>query len=98
MDRKEIQETTIWALFEKGRSYHHRMNIYTDTDVNHRMYNGNQWAGAKLGEVEPVQINFIKPIVKYKCAVIASALFKQCPYGCLLNFLSVHSIHLDTSS
>ena len=75
MDRKEIQETTIWALFEKGRSYHHRMNVYTDTDVNHRMYNGNQWEGAKLGEVEPVQINFIKPIVKYKCAVIHANLY-----------------------
>lgn len=75
MDKKEIQETTIWGLFEKGRSYHHRMNVYTDTDVNHRMYNGNQWAGAKLGEVEPVQINFIKPIVKYKCAVIHANLY-----------------------
>ena len=75
MDLREIKETTIWGLFEKGRSYHHRMNIYTDTDINHRMYNGNQWEGAKLGEVEPVQKNFIKPIVKYKCAVIHANLY-----------------------
>ena len=51
------------------------MGIYTDTDRNHRMYNGNQWDGAKLGGVEPVQKNVIKPIVKYKCAVIHDNLY-----------------------
>jgi hypothetical protein len=49
--------------------------IYTDTDRNYRFYNGNQWEGAKLGDVEPVQKNFIKPIVKYKCAVIHDNLY-----------------------
>ena len=39
------------------------------------MYNGNQWEGAKLGDVEPVQKNFIKPIVKYKLSVIHSNLY-----------------------
>ena len=49
--------------------------IYTDTDRNYRFYNGNQWEGAKLGDVEPVQKNFIKPIVKYKCSVIHDNLY-----------------------
>ena len=49
--------------------------IYTDTDRNHRMYNGNQWGNAKLGDVEPVQKNFIKPIVKYKVSVIHDNLY-----------------------
>lgn len=70
MDIKEIKETKAWQLYEKGRKYHRLTNIYTDTDRNHRMYNGNQWEGAKLGDVEPVQKNFIKPIVKYKNGVI----------------------------
>lgn len=39
------------------------------------MYNGNQWEGAKLGDVEPVQKNFIKPIVKYKNGVIHDNLY-----------------------
>ena len=70
MDIRDIQETKIWSLYEKGRNYHRRIGIYTDTDRNYRMYNGNQWEGAKLGDVEPVQKNFIKPIVKYKVSVI----------------------------
>ena len=75
MDITEIKETPIWALYEKGRNYHRRVGIYVDTDKNYNFYNGNQWAGAKLGDVEPVQKNFIKPIVKYKLAVIHDNLF-----------------------
>ena len=75
MDIQEIKETPIWGLYEKGRNYHRQTGIYTDTDRNYRMYNGNQWEGAKLGDVEPVQKNFIKPIVKYKCSVIHDNLY-----------------------
>ena len=72
---EEIKETPIWTLYEKGRNYHRQVGIYTDTDRNHRMYNGDQWGGAKLGDVEPVQKNFIKPIVKYKVGVIHDNLY-----------------------
>ena len=75
MDRDEIKSTPIWDLYEKGRNYHRITGIYVDTDRNYRFYNGNQWEGAKLGDVEPVQKNFIKPIVKYKQAVIHDNLY-----------------------
>jgi hypothetical protein len=75
MDIQEIKQTTIWDLYEQGRNFHRRIGIYTDTDRNYRMYNGNQWEGAKLGDVEPVQKNFIKPIVKYKISVIHDNLY-----------------------
>jgi hypothetical protein len=75
MELKEIQQTPIWRLFEKGRSYQLSQNMITDTDRNYRMYNGNQWEGANLGDVEPVQKNFIKPIVKYKVSVIHDNLY-----------------------
>ena len=75
MDIQEIKETPIWELYEKGRNYHRRTDIYNDTNRNYRMYNGDQWGGAKLGDVEPVQKNFIKPIVKYKVSVIHDNLY-----------------------
>ena len=75
MDINEIKETPIWGLYEKGRNYHRQVGIYVDTDRNYRMYNGNQWEGAKLDGVEAVQKNFIKPIVKYKVSVIHDNLY-----------------------
>ena len=75
MDLKEIRESPIWLLYEKGRNYHRRVGIYVDTDRNYRMYNGDQWDGANLGGIEPVQKNFIKPIVKYKLSVIHANLY-----------------------
>lgn len=75
MNKQDILETSVWRLYEKGQDYHRTTGIYTDTDKNYRMYGGDQWAGAKLGEIEPVQKNFIKPIVKYKQAVIHSNLY-----------------------
>ncbi len=75
MDIQEIKQTPIWTLYEKGRNYHRMTGIYVDTDRNYRMYNGDQWGGAKLGDVEPVQKNFIKPIVKYKVSVIHDNLY-----------------------
>ena len=75
MNKQDILETSVWRLYQKGQDYHRMTGIYTDTDKNYRMYNGDQWGGAKLGEIEPVQKNFIKPIVKYKQAVIHSNLY-----------------------
>ncbi len=75
MDIHDIVETDVWQLYEKGRNYHRITGLYKDTDRNYRFYNGNQWEGAKLGDVEPVQKNFIKPIVKYKQAVIHDNLY-----------------------
>ena len=75
MDIDAIKESQIWTLYEKGRNYHRMTRIYTDTDRNYRMYNGNQWEHAKLGDVEPVQKNFIRPIVRYKVAVIHDNLY-----------------------
>lgn len=72
---EEIKTTEIWELYEKGRNYHRMTGLYTDTDKNYRMYNGNQWDRAKLGDVEPVQKNFIKPIVRYKVGVVHDNLY-----------------------
>ena len=75
MRTEEIKQTEIWDLYEQGRNFHRMMGVYVDTDKNYRMYNGNQWDKAKLGDVEPVQKNFIKPIVRYKVGVVHDNLY-----------------------
>lgn len=75
MNLEELEKTDVWELYEKGRNYNRQKKLYTDTDINYRMYNGNQWAGLKIKGIEPVQLNIIKPIVKYKVGVINNNLF-----------------------
>jgi hypothetical protein len=75
LNLKEIQQTDIWTLYEKGRDFLHLQNTYVETDRNYRFYNGDQWEGAQLGDVEKVQYNIIKPVVKYKLSVILSNLY-----------------------
>lgn len=72
MNIEELVTTDIWNLYEKGRNYNRMLNVYSDTDRNYRMYNGNQWEGLKISGIEPIQLNIIKPIVKYKVGVINS--------------------------
>ena len=75
MDLEELKQTDIWTLYEKGRNYCRMINMYTDTDKNYQFYNGDQWQGVKLKGIEPVQLNFIKAVIKYKVGTINSNLW-----------------------
>lgn len=75
MDLEEIKETDVWNLYSQAQMYARQTNIYESTDKNFRMYNGDQWAGLKLKGIEPVQLNFIKPIINYKVGAISQNLW-----------------------
>lgn len=75
MDLEEIKETDIWTLYEQAISYCRLIGMYGDTDVNYRMYNGDQWYGLKVKGIEKVQYNFTKPIVKYKTGIVLTNLY-----------------------
>lgn len=75
MDLEEIKETDIWTLYDKSVSYCRLIGMYGDTDLNYRMYNGDQWYGLKMLGTEKIQYNFIKPIVKYKVGNILTNLY-----------------------
>ncbi len=75
MDLKELKQTDIWQLYERGRNYMRMMNIFTDTDRNYRFYSGNQWEGAKIDGIEQAQFNFIETIVNYKTSTINNNLW-----------------------
>lgn len=75
MDDRELKETETWKLFEHGRNFLRMNNIYAETDINYQFYNGNQWEGADLGGIEPIQNNFIETIVDYKLGKINANLW-----------------------
>ena len=75
MDKKEIKETDVWVLYERAVNFCSMMGMFNDTDLNYRMYNGDQWQGLKIKGIEKIQYNFIKPIVKYKTGIILSNLY-----------------------
>lgn len=75
MDFEEIKETDVWNLYSQAQMYARQTNIYESTDKYFRMYNGDQWAGLKLKGIEPVQLNFIKPIINYKVGAISQNLW-----------------------
>ena len=70
MDLEELKETEEWQLYEKGLNYMRMRNVFSDTDLNYRMYGGNQWEGAKIEGIEQAQYNFIETIVNYKVSTI----------------------------
>lgn len=74
MDEKEIKETSLWALYDKTVMFARKLNIYEEVDRNNNFYNGDQWQGLIVDGIEPVQYNFIKPIVNYKVGVITGNL------------------------
>ena len=75
LDLQDIEKTEVWELYERGRNYHRMRGYNTDADKCSRFVFGNQWEGAKLGNIQPVQINYIKRIYKYKQAVIHDNLY-----------------------
>ena len=75
MNTEELKPTNIWNIYDKLHNFMSRRNIYTDTDRNFRMYNGDQWYGLKVKDAEKIQNNFIKQIVKQKVSNITSNLF-----------------------
>jgi len=75
LELEEIRQTDIWTLYDRCVSYCRMMGLFSDTDLNYRMYNGDQWYGLKVQGIEKVQYNFIKPTVKYKTGIIMTNLY-----------------------
>ncbi len=88
MDLEDIKKTELWTLYEQGRDYCRLTGMFRDTDTNYRMYNGNQWEGLITSGIEPIQENFIKPIVKYKVGNINANLWQ-------INFSSENFEHKE---
>ncbi len=71
-EEMEYAKTEEWKLYEKGKSYNISMNLYKDTEDNYDFYIGNQWKGAKLGNIQPITLNVIRQVVKQKVGSLNS--------------------------
>lgn len=69
-DKEKI--TDVWADYQRGVEYNYGQNLYNKSDKNFKFYHGNQWENAQLGGIQPITLNIIKPIIKYKIGVVKS--------------------------
>lgn len=74
MNEEEIKETEVWVLYNKATDYARKKGFYSEIDKCNNFYNGDQWEGLIIEGIEPVQYNFIKPIVDYKVGMITENL------------------------
>lgn len=67
----EDDVTKVYDLYQRGVEHHNMLNMYRECEKFHNFYIGDQWHGLKAGNEELPIFNFIKPIGKYKIALIA---------------------------
>ncbi len=75
-ERDFLNKTQIWQSYEKGVEYLRNRQMYEKIERHWNFFHGKQWEGAKLGDIEPVVINVIKPIVKYKIGVLNQSSYR----------------------
>ena len=74
--KRENIVTDVWNEYQKGVDYNYRQDLYNKTDKNFKFYLGNQWENAKLGGIQPITLNIIQSIVKYKVGVVKTNSYK----------------------
>lgn len=73
MTGQGIEKTTeIWRKYKSGVEHHRTKNMYRRDERCWHFYNGDQWYGMDQGKDELPSENFIKPILKYKIATVAT--------------------------
>lgn len=78
-----IDATKVYRDYQRIVDQHTKTGLYSQTELNYRMYEGNQWYGLESdGERLPF-MNFIQPIVKYKVNMV-------CMNNMSINFSSMN--------
>ena len=67
---EETSITTVWQEYERGKDYNYQQQLYEKSKRNYNFYHGKQWEGAKLSGIQPITLNMIKSICKYKVGVV----------------------------
>ena len=73
---EQVMVSEAWTLYERGKNYNRMQNLYEEGTENYNYYHGRQWETLEKPSknsnayTEPVVLNVIKPIVKYKTNIV----------------------------
>jgi hypothetical protein len=68
--------SNAWSLYERGKNYNRMQRLYEEGIDNYDFYHGRQWERLERPNktskayTEPVVLNVVKPIVKYKVNIV----------------------------
>ena len=69
--------TNEWQLYEKGKDYNRKINLYETVDKNERFYSGDQWHGVVSNGLPTPVFNVFKRIINHFIASIMSHAVKM---------------------
>jgi len=69
--------TNEWQLYEKGKDYNRKINLYDTVDKNERFYSGDQWHGVVSNGLPTPVFNVFKRIINHFIASIMSHAVKM---------------------
>ena len=64
--------TDEWKLYEQGKEYNIRLDLYDKVSTNERFYRGEQWEGVRSGNLPRPVFNIFKRIINYYASSILS--------------------------
>lgn len=67
---KDTIQTSLWTEYNKIKQFNESRNLFNNYNLCWEMYNGDQWKDLESGDVEPVSLNILKPMVEHKAAVV----------------------------
>jgi len=72
-----LDTTSEWSLYQRGKDYHARINLVSNVDKTHRMYEGDQWHGVVSNGLPTPVFNLHKRLINYFIAAILSQAVKM---------------------
>lgn len=76
MKKNELLTTTVWNEYQKGVEHNNQVGLYEKSRRNYNFYHGKQWENCKIKGIQPITLNIIKSIVKYKLGVVKTKTYQ----------------------
>lgn len=74
---KQYDTTKEWDLYQKGKDYNMKINLYNTVDKNERFYSGDQWNGVVSNGLPTPVFNIFKRVINYFVSSILSQKVKM---------------------